>query len=87
MAVGSGDADRAERLFRGAAALMRELATPFPMAVVLLEHAEWLAAAGAAADPAPLLAEARAVFGGLRAAPWLARADAIGAEAGDRIAG
>ena len=87
MAVGSGDADRADRLFRGAAALMRELATPFPMAVVLLEHAEWLAAAGAAADAEPLRAEARAVFDRLRAAPWLARADAIGAAAGDRIAG
>jgi tetratricopeptide (TPR) repeat protein len=87
LAAVGGDAERAERLFRGAAALMRELATPFPMAVVLLEHAEWLAAAGATDDAEPLLAEARAVFEGLRAAPWAARAERILARAGDRIAG
>ncbi len=44
MAAAAGDADRADRLFRGAAGLLRELATPFPMAVAMLEHAEWLAA-------------------------------------------
>ena len=41
-----GDGEQAERLFRGAAGLFRELATPFPMAVTLLEHAEWLVAQG-----------------------------------------
>ena len=34
MAAADGDEERADRLFRGAASLLRELATPFPMAVV-----------------------------------------------------
>jgi class 3 adenylate cyclase/tetratricopeptide (TPR) repeat protein len=87
LAAAGGDSERAERLFRGAVGLMRELATPFPMAVALLEHAEWLADAGMAAEAEPLLAEARAVFDALRAAPWAERAGNVAVSAADRVAG
>jgi len=85
-AAGMGDLERGDRLFRGAAALMRELATPFPMAVTMLEHAEVLLAAGDVGAAEPLVAEARSVFEGLRAAPWVERADRAAARAGDRVA-
>jgi class 3 adenylate cyclase/tetratricopeptide (TPR) repeat protein len=82
----AGDVERGDRLFRGAAALMRELATPFPMAVAMLEHAEVLLGAGDAAAAEPILTEARSVFEELRAAPWIARADLAGSRAGHRVA-
>jgi class 3 adenylate cyclase/tetratricopeptide (TPR) repeat protein len=80
-----GDPERGDRLFRGAAALMRELAMPYPMAMTMLEHAEALVASG---DPAaePLAAEARAVFEALRATPWVERAGNVAAHAGHRVA-
>jgi ATP/maltotriose-dependent transcriptional regulator MalT len=74
LAAAGGDDERAERSFRGAASLLRELATPFPMAVVTLEQAEWLSARGRGDEAEPGLAEARAVFERLRAMPWLERA-------------
>jgi hypothetical protein len=85
-AAGMGDLERGDRLFRGAAALMRELATPFPMAVTLLDHAEALLDAGDPAAAEPLVAEARSVFAELRAVPWIARADRVAGRAGDRVA-
>jgi tetratricopeptide (TPR) repeat protein len=74
LAVGDADNDfrRAERLFR-------ELETPFYVAVTLLEHGELLVAQGRPADAEPLLAEARDVFAGLEAAPWLDRVAAVAA--------
>ena len=86
MAAAAGDDDRADRLFRGAASLLRELATPFPMAVVTVEHAEWLAERGRGDEIEPRLAEARAVFARLRATPWLERAERISATTGSQIA-
>jgi hypothetical protein len=68
----AGEADQfaeAERLFR-------EAGMRFHLAVVLLEHADAASSAGDG-DPEPLLAEARAIFDELRAAPWLERADAL----------
>ena len=56
--------------FRAAAALFRELETPFWLAVTLLEHGE-------AAGSAPLVDEAREIFARLEATPWLARCDAL----------
>jgi hypothetical protein len=53
----SNDAD-AERLFKHAAALFRELAIPY-LAVTELEHAEWFAAQGRGDQAEPLLTEAR----------------------------
>ena len=81
LAVAAGDADRADQMFRRAAALFRELATPFPMAVTLLEHGEWLAGTGASDEAAPLLAGAVEVFAGLRAQPWIDRLERTRGEA------
>jgi class 3 adenylate cyclase/tetratricopeptide (TPR) repeat protein len=86
LAADAADLERADRLFRGAAALMRELATPFPMAVTMLDHAEVLVGAGDPAGAEPLVAEARSVFAGLGAVPWIERADRLAALAGDRVA-
>ena len=86
LAVDAGDFERGDRLFRGAAALMRELATPFPMAVTMLDHAEVLLAAGDVGAAEPLVAEAGAVFEGLRAAPWVERAERAASKVGDRVA-
>jgi len=81
LAVAAGEEDRAEQLFRRASALFSELAMPFPMAVTMLEHGEWLAGAGAAADAASLLAGAAKAFGSLGARPWLDRLDRAPGEA------
>jgi hypothetical protein len=50
--------------------------TPFPLAVVQLEYAEWLFEAARADDATPLLATALATFEGLEATPWVERAKA-----------
>ena len=77
VAARSGDAQEAERLFKQAAGRFRELLVPFYLAVVRLEHAEWLAAEGGADAADQLLAEAREIFERLEATPWLERADAL----------
>ncbi len=72
LAAGSGEPDDADRRFRNAAELLREVGTRFYLAVVLLEHGELLA--DERPDEAePLLAEARETFERLEAAPWLDR--------------
>jgi hypothetical protein len=63
-----------DREFTTAAAQIRELELPFHLAVVLLEHGEWLVAQGRPGDAEPFLAEARETFGRLGATPWLERA-------------
>ena len=50
------------------------------LAVTLLEHGEWLAAQGRAAEAAPLLTEAGAIFDRLGARPWLDRLRLSGGE-------
>ena len=72
------DSSEAERHFKGASGLFRELAVPFYLAVTQLEHAEWLVA-GAGREADPLLAEAREIFERLGAVPWLERMEAVGA--------
>ena len=84
LAAERGEADEAERLFKRAAGLLREIAAPFNLAVTQLEHAELLVAQGRATEAEPLLAEAREVFEGLKAQPWLERCDAVIA-GGDRV--
>jgi len=73
-AAGGTDAgahfQEAERVYEG-------LGTPFFLAVTQLEHAEWLAAQGEAADAAALQSAAREVFDRLGAVPWLERADRL----------
>jgi class 3 adenylate cyclase/tetratricopeptide (TPR) repeat protein len=75
-----GDAAEAERGFKGGAALLREIGARFWLAVVLLEHGEWLAQAGRAEEATPLLDEARETFERLEATPWLERLDGLGAQ-------
>jgi ATP/maltotriose-dependent transcriptional regulator MalT len=77
VAARSGDAQEAERLFKQAAGRFRELLVPFYLAVVRLEHAEWLTAEGGADAADQLLAEAREIFERLEATPWLERVDAL----------
>jgi class 3 adenylate cyclase len=72
-----GRDERIDPLLVRAAALFREVGMPFWLAVTLLEHAEWLAAAGRAAESEPLVREAREIFERLRAAPWLERAERL----------
>jgi uncharacterized OB-fold protein len=68
--------ERVDELFRHAERVFGESAVPFHLAVAQLEHAEWLLAQPHAADAHILLAEARATFQRLEAAPWLARVEA-----------
>jgi len=76
----AGDDPGADRHFTTAEAQLRAHELPFHLAVVQLEHAEWLIARGHADDAQPLLAEARDTFERLEAAPWLQRVDAIRAD-------
>jgi class 3 adenylate cyclase/tetratricopeptide (TPR) repeat protein len=76
----AGDDPGADRHFTAAAAQLRALELPFYLAVVQLEHAEWLTARGRPDDARPLLLDARDTFEQLEAKPWLERLDA--AEAG-----
>jgi hypothetical protein len=48
---------------------------PFYLAVTELEHAEWLTAESRGEEAAPLVEEARTIFGELNAAPWLGRVE------------
>jgi hypothetical protein len=77
LAASADDDDRADQLFRQAAALFRELAMPFPMAVTLLDHGSRLAGSGASAEAAPLLETAAEVFASLEARPWLGRLEPV----------
>ncbi|HET9114966.1 MAG TPA: adenylate/guanylate cyclase domain-containing protein [Gaiellaceae bacterium] len=73
----AGDDPGADRHFTAAAAQLRTLDVPFYLAVVQLEHGEWLTARGRPEDAQPLLAEARDTFEHLQARPWLERVDAV----------
>jgi class 3 adenylate cyclase/tetratricopeptide (TPR) repeat protein len=75
LAARRGDPDTADRWFRRAIDLFRELATPFYLARAQLEYAELLA--GLDRDPTEtgkLYAEAMTVFERLEARPWIERA-------------
>jgi class 3 adenylate cyclase/tetratricopeptide (TPR) repeat protein len=73
LAAGRSEPETADRRFRNAAELLREVGARFMLAVALLEHAEVLVAADGA-EAEPLAAEAREIFERLKAAPWLERA-------------
>ncbi len=72
-----GDRDTATAGFLAAASICEEIERPFELAVVRLEHGEWLAANGRSSEAEPLLGEARAIFERLRATPWLERVDRV----------
>ena len=52
--------------------------------MTLYEHATWLREQGRAADAEPFLADARLIFEGLDAKPWVERVEALEARACDR---
>jgi len=67
------DSETASAGFLAAARIFREIETPFELALVLLEHAEWLAGDGQMDEVEGLAAEARELFDRLRAIPYLER--------------
>jgi tetratricopeptide (TPR) repeat protein len=67
--------------FAAAADIFRQLEMPFDRALVLLEHAEWLAGENRAEETAALAAEAREIFERLRAVPYIDRLDLLPVEA------
>jgi class 3 adenylate cyclase/tetratricopeptide (TPR) repeat protein len=84
LAAERGETEEAERRFKRATGLFREIAASFYLAVTQLEQAEWLAGQERADEAEPLLAEARETFEQLGATPWLERAGGVraGAEVG-----
>jgi tetratricopeptide (TPR) repeat protein len=67
----------ADSHFTAAAAQLRALELLFHLAVVQLEHGEWLAKQGRQDDAQAFLKEARQTFERLAAKPWLQRVDAV----------
>ncbi|MGL6280176.1 MAG: ATP-binding protein, partial [Gaiella sp.] len=63
--------------FHEAVAACRAHGDPYWLAVALLDQADWLVASGRDGDARPALAEARAIFERLRAAPSLERVAAL----------
>ncbi len=74
-----GEHATAEQGFKTAEAIFREHNLVFPLAITQLDHGEWLVAQGRPEDAEALLREARETFERLEAAPYLARANAVGA--------
>ena len=74
LAAARGEQNAVEQGFKTAAAVFREHGLTFYVGLTQLEHGEWLAAQGRNDEAAPLLAEAREIFGRLGATPSLERA-------------
>ena len=66
-----GREDEVEPGFKTAAGMLRELGTPYWMALTLLEHGRWLVGRGRPEEAARLVEEARATFERLGAQPAL----------------
>jgi hypothetical protein len=62
-----------EDRFEQAIGLFREIEVPFYLAITALEFAEWLTTQTRGTAAEPLLTEARGIFEGLGARPWLER--------------
>ena len=62
LAAGRAETEEADRRFKRATGLFREIAAQFYLAVTQLEHGEWLTGQGRADEAEPLLAEARETF-------------------------
>jgi class 3 adenylate cyclase/tetratricopeptide (TPR) repeat protein len=77
----AGDDPVADRHFTAAAGQLRALELPFYLAVVQLEHGEWLVRQGRHTDAGPFLAEARNTFERLHATPWVQRLDSVAPDA------
>jgi class 3 adenylate cyclase/predicted ATPase len=76
-----GETAGVEDARKGAIGLFREIDYPFWTAITQYEHAAWLREQGRTADAEPFVADARVIFTGLGAQPWLDRLDALGATA------
>jgi class 3 adenylate cyclase/tetratricopeptide (TPR) repeat protein len=76
-AVLRGDGETAGAGFLAAARIFREIEVPFELAVVLLEHAEWLTSEGRVEEAELVAAEARDIFERLRATPYLERLERL----------
>ena len=72
----AGDDPAADGHFTAAEAQLSALDLPFHLAVVRLEHGEWLRAQGRPDDAEAFLGEARETLGRLGAVPWVERASA-----------
>jgi class 3 adenylate cyclase/tetratricopeptide (TPR) repeat protein len=72
-----------EPTFQQAGAVFREIDAVFWLAVVLLEHGEWLVSKGRGQEAAPLLDEAGVTFERLRATPWLERLHSVSGTAAE----
>jgi class 3 adenylate cyclase/tetratricopeptide (TPR) repeat protein len=73
----TGDRE-AGSVYETAAERFRAVGMPFWLGATLARHADWLIERGEPRDAAPLLAEARSIFGDLGATVWLDRVDALG---------
>ncbi|MGH7643047.1 MAG: AAA family ATPase [Candidatus Dormibacteria bacterium] len=69
----AGHHETVEPRYETAESRLDELGTPFDLAIVLTEHAEWLVARGRQPQAASLRARAREIFERLQAHPWLER--------------
>ena len=76
--VARGDSAGVEDARKGAIGLFREIDYPFWTAVMLYEHASWLLDQQRTSDAAPFLVDARLIFEGLGAMPWVERVEALG---------
>jgi class 3 adenylate cyclase len=81
----AGADEAADSRFAAAEAGFRDLGIVFWLAVTLLEHGEWLLAAGRDGEAEPLLAEAGEVFERLGAVPRLDRLAATRVERQQRV--
>ena len=77
LAVIEGDEETAERHFKAAIGLFREIGIPYWRALSQIEFAEALVAAGRADDAASLAQEARDTLDRLGASTWLERLDKL----------
>jgi hypothetical protein len=88
VAAARGEHDSVEQGFKTAEQILLEHSMPFRLAVVQLEHAEWLRSRSRSEEADPLLAEAREIFERLDAKPWLERTNEASTErAPEPIAG
>ncbi len=78
LASARGEAEAVELEFKAAETMIEECDELFDLAVVRLEHAEWLAGRGEQSLAQRLLSQAQETFERLRATPWLERAAGLG---------
>jgi tetratricopeptide (TPR) repeat protein len=86
LAAARGDVAGVEDARKGAIGLFREIDYPLWTAVTLYEHAQWLREQQRGADADPFVADARLIFEGLGARPWLERVEGLESTASSDVA-